>query len=61
MICLVFSKLLCIINVHNDSTFQKYNKLVTGDDMMLYRGFSIELIFNNDIQTVYNDDEDTLL
>ena len=37
-------RLLCIVHVHHDSAFAKYNKhLVDNPGMALYRGFSIEL------------------
>lgn len=42
-------RLLCIVHVHHDSAFAKYNKhLDENPGMALYRGFSIELLLSND-------------
>ena len=47
---------ICIVNVHHDSAFLKYNAYLKsnreeegcgGDELMLFRGFSIELVTNS--------------
>ena len=65
------NRLLCIIQLRHDADFQKYNKDIIKEeaknnknhhhnDMLLYRGFSIELVFGADNITYPAQDKTTM-
>jgi hypothetical protein len=44
------NRLYCIIHVHNDSTFFKFQSLQSPSDMTLFRGFCVEVLLSSSVK-----------